>query len=410
MGRGIEDLMLDRRVLDWGNKIIKLEPDASPLLTVTRKLAKEKAANQVFTCFEDRPFVRWMYIKGSPSGSTDAYDIHLDDGAGNELDTYIQKNDILWDYTNGDMFLVKEVNRTTHVISVVINYSDAGVAALETVTHSGKIHDTSDTTDSGIAAPSDDDRILKLSNSYADGGNSPDNLEIPLKKVANFTQKFWLSWAVDKEAMLAELNGVPEIERLQARKLIEQAKNIEYQFLFGKADARVEELNSTGKYQYTTAGLYNMGITKDDIGGVLTETGFRSWLRTAYEAGDLSHKNKLFVAGGLIVEGLDIWANGRLEFDEKFSGQLGITVSSYKTSWGRLPILAHPLLIGDLEGIGFLVDLDLIKYKWLEDTKVETAIQTPGSHERKDQCWTICGLKLGLKECHRGMYGVTSVA
>ena len=408
--RGFEDIMIDRRVLDWGDRIIKLEPDADPLCTATRKLAKEKAVNQVFTCFEDKPWTRWMYIHGSPSGSTDAYDIHLDDGSGTELYQYIQKNDILWDYTNGDMFLVSAVNRSTGVISVIINYSDAGTANINAVAYSGKRHDTSDTTDSGLAAPQDGDRILKLSNSFADGGSKPTNLEQALSKVTNFCQKFWKTWAVDNEVITAEMNGENEIARLMARKLIENAKDVEYQFLFGKADARVEELNSTGKYQYTTAGLWNMGLTKDDIGGTLTETGWRSWLRTAFEAGDLTRKNRLFLAGGLVAEGLDIWGLGRMRYDEEFSGRLGITVTAYEMAGIRIPIVRHPLLIGTLQGVGCLVDLDSIKFKVFRDWQVKTAVQDNGADERIDMALGQFGLKLGLVENHRWLYGVDAVA
>jgi len=77
---------------------------------------------------------------------------------------------------------------------------------------------------------------------------------------------------------------------------------------------------------------------------------------------------------------------------------------------GTANILADPLLEDDLEGMGFLLDPNLLKYKVFDDTKLETGIQANDAQERKDQFLTQVGTKLGLLEHHRRIKGVASIA
>lgn len=413
MARGIESILTDRRVLDWGDKILKLQPDVSPLVVFSKTFGKEKAKNQVYVDFEDRPLTRYMYISDwSPVGG-DIIDIQLgdaSDAAGNDMGGSIYVGDLLYDMTAEDFLYVTVVTRgDPDTIRVVYRYSDMGTADMTLGSQSGKTFDTGDTTDSEVATHAQYDRILKVSNVFEDGGVSSAAKAKDLVKGFNFCQKFQTSYMVDREIMLSELNGEPELQRLQKRMAIEHLTDIEYQFILGKKDARIYEGpldDSTGKYIYTTGGLYYSGMSSDDITVPLTETAFRSFLRAGARYGS---KEKLFVGGGLIIEGIDVWSMGRLQTSEK-TKKTGLHIIQYIMAGVTANILAHPLLEDDLEGIGFLLDPNMLKYKFFDDTKLETGIQDNDAQERKDQYLTQVGTKLGLLEHHRRIKGVESIA
>ena len=408
--RGIESILNDRRILDWGNGILKFEPESTPLVVISKLLGKEPAKNQVYIDFEDRPLERLMYLSAWTDNGADEAEISLDDGAGTDLGGNVYVGDLLYDVTVEDFMWVTAIVRgAPDVLTVIYNYSDQGIASMTAATQSGKTFDTADVTDSGIAGHADDDRILKVSNTHEDGGISATAKAKALEKVFNFCQKFETPYSVDRETMLSELNGEPELKRLQARMAIEHLKDIEYQFLFGKKDARVYEgtrADSAGKYIYTTGGLYFSGMGSDDIAVPLTETAMRSFLRTG---GRYGSARKLLLLGGLIKEGLDVWSMGRL-VTKAGDSKTGLDIVEYLMAGKVFNIIAHPLLEDDFEGIGFILDQNLIKYKHFDDTKLSTGIQANDAQERKDQFISQVGMKMGLIEHHRRMKGVTSIA
>ncbi len=380
-------------------------------MVFSKTFGKEKADNQVYIDFEDRPLVRYMYMTAW-AGAGDVYTIELNskaDGAGDDLSGNIYVGDILYDITVEDFMYVYSINRVAGTMVVVYNYSDMGTANMTAAASSGKSFDTTDEDDSGITTHDINDRVLKVSNVFEDGGVSSNPKAKDLVKGFNFCQKFQTSYSVDRETMLSELNGEPELKRLQARMGIEHLTDVEYQFILGKKDARIYEgpLDaSANKYIYTTGGLYHSGMSSDNITVPLTETAFRSFLREGFRYGS---KEKLFVGGGLILEGIDVWSMGRLQTVEK-TKKTGLHIVAYRMAGGTANILAHPLLEDDLEGMGFLLDPNMLKYKFFDDTKMETGIQANDAQERKDQYLTQVGTKLGLLEHHRRIKGVTSIA
>jgi len=409
MARGLESILTDRRVLDWGDKIVKLEPQSYPLTVLLRAMGKEVAKNQVFVSFEDRPWVRWGVVDDYAANH---FTLRAVAGAGAApyLATYIRTGDLLWDYTQGFMLFVDSIAYDTGVITVIQNYSGRGVANMGLAGQSGKTFDTSDTTSDTNLTVADNDVILKLSNVWEDGGSAASPRAQNLTKSFNFVQKFKSSYTVDEETMLAELNGEPELKLLQARQAVEHAKDIEYQLILGKKDARVyagaARPAQAGKYIYTSGGLYHSGLPEDGNIGAFTEVVFRSFLRPGFRYGS---KHKAFVCGGLVAEGIDFWAMGRLKLNEK-STTMGLTMVDYLFAGSVASIQRHPLLEDQLEGVGFLLDMDLLKYKYMTDTKLETGLQANDAEERLDQYKTRAGLKLGLLECHRMISGVTSIS
>lgn len=410
--RGVESILTDRRVLDWGNKIMKLDPEKYPLLVLSQALGTEPAVNQVYIDFEDKPFERWMFIGtvGSLDGATEDTTFYSLAAGGVDWGHYINVGDLLYDYTVEDYLYIVSVTRgTPDIFAVVKNYSDQGTANMALATQSGKTFDTNDTVDSAIPGHADDDIILKVSNTFEDGGVSADPIALNLEKNFNFCQKFKWSYQVDEEIMQATLNGEPELQRLQFRAGIEFLKNIEYQFILGKKDARTYEGTTSGqtnKYIYTTGGLYHSGMDSDDIAVPLTETALRSYFRSGFMHGP---SEKIFIAGGLIVEGLDVWSMGRLQTKEDTT-KTGLHIKQYLMAGGTVDIVAHPLLEGNLEGMAFLLDMSVLKYKVFKSIKLHTGIQANDVDERKDQYKGIVGLKIGLLDNHRRIKGVESIA
>lgn len=397
MARGVNDVLTDRRTLDWGKKIAVLEPQAYPLLAWGTTLGKEAAVNQKFVNFEDRPYARWFYV-GTVTGAGPLTGLKLEivenDAAYVAASAYIKARDTLYCEAKDHTMLVTNVNTATGEITVTGLYAGRG----DLTNADGRIHDTADVVSDAHADPADGDRIVHVSNTYPDGGNAGTPHALPLTEVFNFIQKMQTPYDIDIELMKAELAGGPELKRLQARKAIEHAKSQELQFILGDRDARVD---GNGKMVYTTAGLAHMGLTTDSVAtAAFNETAFRSFLRNLFS--DEMNKRKLLLCGGQVVEAIDAWAMGRLVINDELSAVLGMKVPTYMTSFGTVDIVYHPLLVNSFEGWAFGLDPEQIKIKtYGGDTVLETAIQANDAMERLDEYRTWFGLKLGLLECHR---------
>lgn len=396
MARGIEDVLTDRRVLDWGDKILTLEPDGSPILALGKKLGKENAVNQKYTNFEDRPYQRWFYV-GTVTGSAPLTGLKLEVVENDTLyaaaAAYINVGDLLWCPVQDHTMRVTAVDTSSGEVTVTGTYSGRGEGG------DNRLANSSDVTSDVHSDPADGHRVLKLSNTFPDGGASATAHAIALTQVYNFIQKFKNAFDVDEEVMISEMNGGPELDRLQTRKAVEHAKEIEYQLLLGDRDARVVG----GKWQYTTGGIFHSGIGEDSIATAdFTEDSWRSHLRTVFTTVKGGSKHKIGLYGGQIVEAVDKWGQGRMVINDKLSAVLGFAVGGYMTSFGRLDVIFHPLLEEYLEGWGATIDPKYIKVKVFgDDTKLQTAIQANDYDERKDQYISRCGLKISMVEAHR---------
>jgi|GEM_PF-6437018 len=402
MARGIYDILTDQRTLDWGNKILNLEPDSAPFLVVSKKLGTEKADNQKFISFEDRPYLRWFYagtITGVPGSLTGLkLEVVENDTAYGAAAAYIQINDLLYDPLHDHTMLVTDVDYDTGEITVTREYAGQGEGA---ALYDGRTADLTDVTSDVHTDPLDGDRIVKVSNVYPDGGVSAVARALAMTEIFNFIQKFQLAYDVDEETMLAELKGGPELKRLQARKAIEHLKNIELQLILGDRDARYVTVNGQRKMRYTTGGLLHSGITVQTIATAdFNEDAWRSFLRLCFAVE--GSKEKLMLCGGQVIEANDKWAQGRVVINNKLSAVMGFSVPAYQTTFGRLNLVFHPLLVNSFEGYGIVLDMNYLKLKvYGPDTQLQTALQANDAQERKDQYLSRFGLKLGLREVHR---------
>lgn len=409
MARGIYDILTDQRTLDWGTKILDLEPDSAPFVTLSKKLGKEKAVNQKFISFEDRPYLRWFYVgvvTGAPGSMTDL-DLEIVE---NDTDypaaaAYIQTNDLLYDPLHDHVMFVSSVDYSTGRITVTREYAGQGESAaapwITPATYDGRTANLGDVTSDTHTDPLDGNRIVKVSNVYPDGGLSAIARALAMTEVFNFIQKFQLAYDIDEETMIAELEGGPELKRLQARKAIEHLKDIELQLILGDRDARYVTVGGQRKMVYTTAGLLHSGITVQEITTAdFNEESWRSFLRLCFAVE--GSKEKVMLCGGQVIEANDKWAMGRVVINDKLSATMGMTVPAYVTTFGKLNLIYHPLLKNSFEGYGIVLDMNYLKLKvYGPDTQLQTALQANDAQERKDQYLSRFGLKLGLKEVHR---------
>lgn len=409
MARGVYDILTDQRTLDWGNKILNLEPDSAPFLVVSKKLGTEKADNQKFISFEDRPYLRWFYVRTITS-SAPLTGLKMSIAAGGSGEpayaaaaAYIQTRDLLYCPAKDHTMKVTNVDYTTGEITVTAKYAGQGEGEPISA-YDGRTADLTDVTSDAHDDPAiagNGDRIVKVSNVYPDGGVSGVARALAMAEVFNFIQKFQLAFDIDEETMIAELKGGPELKRLQGRKAIEHLKDIELQLILGDRDARYETVNGQRKMVYTTAGLLHSDIPVQTIPTAdFNEQSWRSFLRLCFAVE--GSKEKLMLCGGQIVEANDKWAMGRVVINDKLSAIMGMTVPAYVTTFGKLNLVYHPLLKNSFEGYGIVLDMNYLKLKvYGPATQLQTGLQANDAQERKDQYLSRFGLKLGLKEVHR---------
>lgn len=397
MARGLESILADRRVLDWGKSILTLQPEKYPLLVATKKLAKEDADNMKYISFEDRPYTRWFYV-GTVTGSSPITGLKLEvvendtdyDGAA----AYINVGDILHCPDQDNSMRVTAVNTTTGEITVTSLYAGQGEGGTD-----GRIENSSDTTSDTHSDPADGNQIVKLSTAFPDGGVSATTHALDLAEVYNFIQKFQTAYDVDEEIMLAALKGKPEIERLMARKAIEHAKDIESHLLLGDRDARL----LSSKWIRTTAGIFHSGIAVDtSTQANFTEAVWLDFVEAAFTNDEGGSGEKLCIAGSLIASKLARWMLGRLTINDELSAKLGMKVVGTVTPFGIVDFIWHPLLKKYFQGWACILDMNYLRYKQFgPDTQLSTGIQANNAQERLDEYLTRCGLKLGLIEAHR---------
>lgn len=397
MGRGVEDILTDRKVLDWGDRLQKLETEAAVMLIITNKLGKEIAKNQKFVTMEDRPWDRWFYVGTiTSSGPQTGFKLEVveNDTSYGAAAAYITVGDLLYNSDKDHTVRVTAVASSGGEITATGLYAGQGEGGSD-----GRVYNSSDTDSDSHSDWADGDRILKMSNAFPNGGSSANARAIDLTEIYNFCQKFKHAFEVNEEVMQSELNGEDELVRLQGREVIEFVKDIEYQFLFGDRDARL----LSNEMIYTTAGIFHHGITEDSIASAdFTESAWRGYLKSVFTGVKGGAKEKMGFYGGTIIEAIDKFAQGRLVINDKLSVVIGMEVLKYKTTFGTINIVFHPLLENDFAGWGVTCDMNYLKCKVFgPDMVLKTAIQDNDSDTRKDQYKAKFGLKLGMKEAHR---------
>ena len=364
-----------RRVVDIASKISVLEPDASPLLTLTKKIDKKVAINPKFNWLEEESLNKVDTVDYSTNYTSGATEIRVDNVS------RFRAGDVVKDVTTGEQLLVSAL---------------AGTDSLTVLRGWGT---TSATT------ISDGEYLVVVGNA---------NEEMATKRVAkiadqtdktNYLQIFRTPFGISRTAENSEMYGGKDMAHQRMMQLIEHEKEIERAFWFGEP----KEYTSGTHYRRATGGVdYWISTNATNASGTLTETEFEDFLRTGFRYGS---KTKWLFASPLIVQAINSWAKDNIRILPK-EKTFGINLAQWMTPFGIVNIVLTNLFTETptFAGYAYLIDPEQLTYRFLanSDTKLKTNIQDPSADGEEDEYISEVGLQFMNEKKAAQLYGVTS--
>jgi len=372
----------DRRVIDISDKIALLEPDSNPLTLILRKINKKKAINPEFTWLEDALMSRQGKLNGSVDyGSTDTVLDVVDAGI------FMPNQIVKVPATKEELFVVS-VDEPNKKITVLRGYGQ---------------------TAAGTVAKDAD--VLILGTSFKENDTEGSIKSTQVTKVSNYTQIFKTPLALSRTMLQTEQYGEKDLAYQRRKMAIEHAVDIERSFLFG------EKYEDTTNARRKTGGILSFIPTDNifdssDHSGTITESKFLDFLEVVYKYNRIakgSAKITLF-ASSIIIKAIDSWAKSQLQVPNK-ADTYGISIVQYIHPFGTpLNIVSHPLLVGPYAGYAIAVCLELLSFRYIQDTILKTNIQENNVDGIRDMYLTEAGLQVEQAQRHALIKDVTAFA
>lgn len=374
-----------RLVVDAVDKIMLLEPNQHPLVTLLTNVGKTydgkswqgigimkaPAYNTTFDCFED--YYGGRYAKVSSTYSTGAVTITVT-GAGSSSAYIFTVGDIIKNFRTGECMLVATIASSTTI----------------TVASTGRAWGTT-----SAAAGADGDGLYIIGNVNEENSTSRNVNVTRSTKASNYTQIFKTTIAVSDTEKNVKLYGGPDLPYLRAKMGTQHAMDIERAFWFGE---KKDGTGSNSLAQRSTGGVLEFintgGSYVQDQGGVLTAPDFNTFLREAFTYGS---STKTLFCGGIVLQAINEFARGQLQI-QPLAKTYGVEISKYVTAFGTINLVHNPIFVEDWAGYGFLLDMDCFRYRYLNnrDTKLRTNVQSPGVDGEIDEYLTEAGLERNL--------------
>lgn len=366
-----------RRVVDMADKIALLDPNLAPFLGVLKLLKKDirKTYSPKFEWLEDDYLGVRTKVKTAISAAATT-SLEVNDAS------IFRVNDVLNIPDVGENMLVTAVTPSSNTLTVVRGFGSQAAAA--------SIKADSEVIVIGSAMPE---------NSGDRGAKS--TLEAPQY---NYTQIFRTPVAMSATEEASKLYGGKDKSYQRRKASQEHKRDIAHALYFGQ---KKEITNTTSNMpQRTTGGLVEFlrngsnTVAFDSTNNKLTYTNFDN--EVAQRLFAHGSDNKLLIAGPNLASSINSWAAGKLITQVGADKTYGIRVSKLTTSYGDLPIIFDPLLSGSYSGYGFALDLDNIRYAYLDgrDTKLYTDIQNNDVDGVVDEWKTECGLEVKNPDTH----------
>lgn len=358
-------ILAARRVIDMDDKIYLLEPDKAPLSLLASAVSKKAVINPEYKELEDELIPHSDRINYSTGYATNATELTVDNGG------YFPANS-LWIVQR-----TKEVVLATSVSSDVV-----------TVTRGW-----GGTTQATLV---DNDQLTCLGGAALEGTTAESSKTTKATSNTNYCQIFRWPFEITNTEIASELYGGADLPYQTKKAGIEFAKRVDLAFFFGEAS----EVTSGTTPRRSTGGLNEwISTNTKDMGGSFNYNTFVEFSEDLFRYGA---KDKVaFVSRG-IASAITLAAMGHMELGQK-EDTFGMSVSRLVTPHGRLRVVTHDLLEGDVfGGYGFIVDLDNIGYRFLRgrDVKLMQNIQANDADSRKDEYLGEIGMFRALEKTH----------
>lgn len=371
-----------QRRIDLTSKILRLEPDASPLTVITRQMKNNrmKTTNSQFRWVETERLTRFDAVNNATGYVSGATSIIVDTGAVFGAGTLVKVP------RTGEVFEVTSVSTNTLTVVRGIGTSSAAIV--------------------------DNDPLYILGRSAEEGGVSLQPIANDPTTVDNYTQIFKRTVEISGTAGSETNDTNPHDWTFQHEgEALEHMVDMETSFLYGKPGTAT---SSNGKpVRYTGGALHYANQNGVAAGGTLTEAGFETFLRGAFRYGS---NKKLLLASPLLVSVLNNFSQTKLQ-TKVGDDTYGVSITKWTSPHGVVNIAKHNLLEGaTYGGYGVLLDLGRgnVSYRYLDggplgsrDTKLLRGRQENDRDGQRDEWITEAGLQFGQAKTHAVLSGVT---
>jgi hypothetical protein len=390
------DLQAGRAREEIAKEIDKLDFDKTPLLRILMEAGKEKSGQMTYNWLTKERRPDWggivSYGGAWAAGAATSGTITVTAGEG-------------WLYAEGDIIQIPDNAQVNLYIDSV---------AGDVIT--GRTYDNT-TTVNLSAGPTGANRILGISDTFGLASNRGTMKQRQPDTNLNYIQIIQHPYGIAETTNFIEYDaGGNELMEQEEDAFLAHEFSKEKLFFFGqKHVANPGYMTSGGNLaQYFTGGLYEAAQSNTVPGAVISEADltyqeFSDWcaIWTKYA------KKPVVFAGELIYGALPFWLRENLQ-TEQSEDTLGIAVTNFRTIYGQIiKVIAHrDLLVNHYGGYAFGVDLDDIKYRFLqgEDTHVEKDIQLPGDKQFINEFRTWFGVYIGNAKRHGLISDVATIS
>jgi len=348
--RGTGDWVTDQRPKSWREGILHEYPNGdAPLTAIMSKMSN--------TPVDDAEFYWWTKSLPTQAGAVVAGEIYTDaimtqavgDASVAGATVYVKVAEAVADHFRaGHQVLLRdtsdyEVDVNAKVMSVQKNGASSRIAV--------KLLEADD--NSATHGLSDVDRILVIGNLNPEGASMPDAIAYDPVKIYNKTQIFRTPLEITRTARLTKLRTGDAYTEAKREALELHSIEMEKAFIWG---IMTENIGANGKPERTTRGLINIIKTyastnvsdyslDTDYTGQSWLVGGEDWLdnrlRLMFRYGK---REKLCFAGDGALLAINRLAKSTGQFQlVSATKSYGIQVTEWKTAFGTINIITHPL-------------------------------------------------------------------
>ena len=371
-----QGILAVRRIIDMADKILLLEPNAAPLTVLLNRLDSQSVFNPEFKVLKDELLPVVTAINNGAGYTATDTTLVVDN------DEYFVVGSLAMFTRIDEVFRVTAISATDSSITVGRDYA-------------GK---------SNNAAVVDNEPILILSDSNAEGADVRSGVSTKTTSDTNFTQIIRTPFEITGTLMASDLYGGPDFP-YQARKHgIEHMRGMNLSCWFGQK----KQVTSGGTPVRVTGGIDEHITTNEtDVDGNLTMLELVSFIRPIFRYGEAT--SRMFFQSREVADAISLLALPRVEaqVDTK---TFGIALESWISPHGRLNFVVENLF-SDVDSIrerGYAIDLSQYGYRFLQgrDTVLKTNVQNPGVDGRKDEYMTEMGVQRGQEKSSGRLKGV----
>ena len=246
--------------------------------------------------------------------------------------------------------------------------------------------------------------FINISVAYPEGSLAPKGTVLLKNDNFNYCQTFRRTLKITRNKLRQgeygdDGNTAESRRKIERNKILRLHQNdIEQSLMFGEPKKDISGADPL----YVTGGLFHyiktnvMSITNPDKFKVGTTNEILGAMADKGSAGD-----KVMLTGSsfnakLNDNAIKTFAGGSGSLLKEY----GISLDKIDTEYGELNIMYDPVLSSVYPNSAVIIDLEELMLHFIEETKMETNIQSDGYDGVVDTFLTDCGLEVSNEECH----------